>query len=59
MPQPHMPPYYHTNKEALEAMSAAICDVNRMIAGSRRAVLETQQLMVEMVRLLVLHATRI
>ena len=47
MPQPHLPPYYHTNEEALEAIGAAICDLNRMIAGSRRVVLETQQLLVQ------------
>jgi hypothetical protein len=47
MPQPHVPPYYHTNKEALEAISAAIYDHNRMIAGSRRVVLQAQQLLVQ------------
>ena len=47
MPQPHVPLYYHTNTEALEAIRAAICDLNRMIAGSQRVVLETRQLLVQ------------
>jgi hypothetical protein len=38
MPQPHQPAYYHTNKEALKALTASIRDINRMIAGSLRII---------------------
>jgi hypothetical protein len=45
MPEPHQPPYYNTNEEALEALTASIRDINCMIAGSLRAIQETRQLL--------------
>ena len=45
MPESHQPLHYHTDREALAATSASICDVKSMIAGSLHTIRETQQLL--------------
>ena len=45
MPESHQPLHYNTDREALAATSASICDVKSMIAGSLHTIQETQQLL--------------
>jgi len=45
MREPHHPPYYRTNKEALEAISAGVRDINEMIKNSLRTIEETHQML--------------
>ena len=45
MREPHHLPHYCTNKEALEAISAGVRDINEMIKSSLRTIEETHQLL--------------